>query len=174
MSAPLEAGALPNSQSPTPEGKVTISNVAKIVLIDTDYKCVAALILGHRRAHTFSRISASVLSTAGLADIPGRGAIRKEGAAMTDLLLKPAPDVALTATKSLLTIGSLVASCCPMFHRPTGHGCGPWITSSIKVASRHTVMKPRESTPCRRSRGAGTSLTVKPELMQRPGGCKPI
>ena len=36
-----------------------------------------------------------------------------------------------------------------------GHGCGRWIPSSIKAASRRTATKQRGRPPCRRLPGAG-------------------
>ena len=76
-------------------------------------------------------------------------------APMTDLLLQPMLARGPDDYELSRTIGSSGASCCPMLHRPRGHGCGRWITSSIKAASRRTATKQGGRPPCRRLPGAG-------------------
>jgi hypothetical protein len=94
---------------------------------------------------------------------------------MTDLLFQPSPargpnDYEVIADDWI--VGRIVLS---MLHRPRGHGCGRWITSSIKAASGHTATKPRGRPPCRRSRGAGIATDHDTERRgnEAGGGARP-
>ena len=90
-----QAGALPNSQSPTPEGKAAVGDEAKIVLIDTNCKCVSARSLRqYARKYVKQNVflcSFEQATQRGWQTFRERETYAQEGAAMTDLLLKPAP-----------------------------------------------------------------------------------
>ena len=74
---------------------------------------------------------------------------------MTDLLLQPAPARGPNDYEVIADDWIVGRICCPMLHRPRGHGCGRWITSSIKTAPRRTATRRHARRPWRCSLRVG-------------------